>query len=111
ITSGVERGLRMGRTDVAFEEAAQNVAEQLKLRMFPIKKLVNIQPDKEVGNIPFLSKVDVAVGVSEVVNIQPDKIVRSATPTFVPAATLYSNEAFNRTSTPEEPKHALDVSS
>ncbi|GJV63862.1 hypothetical protein Tco_1474690 [Tanacetum coccineum] len=74
----------MGRTDVAFEEAAQNVSNK---------------------------EVDVAVGVSEVVNIQPDKIVRSATPTFVPAATLYSNEAFNRTSTPEEPEHALDVSS
>ncbi|GKG27720.1 hypothetical protein Tco_0406047, partial [Tanacetum coccineum] len=80
--------------------------------MLHLRKLLRMFPTAFPStNFPFLSKVDVAVGVSEVVNIQPDKIVRSATPTFVPAATLYSNEAFNRTSTPEEPKHALDVSS
>ncbi|GJV01747.1 hypothetical protein Tco_1335316 [Tanacetum coccineum] len=108
ITSGVERGLRMGRTDVAFEEAAQNVSNFFVGAQAEFDKAVTAFPST---NFPFLSKVVVAVGVSEVVNIQPDKIVRSATPAFVLAATLYSNEAFNRTSTPEEPEHALDVSS
>nr|GEU29961.1 hypothetical protein [Tanacetum cinerariifolium] len=63
-------------------------------------------------NFPFQSKVAAAVesALSEVVNIQPDKIVHSATPASVPASTLYANESLKRTSTPEEPEHAPDVS-
>ncbi|GJU45234.1 hypothetical protein Tco_1202500 [Tanacetum coccineum] len=110
ITSGVERGLLMGRTDAAFEEAAQNVSNFFIGSQAEFDKAVAAFPST---NFHFLSKVAATArgALSEVVNIQPDKIVCSATPASVLAATLSANEALNCSSTPEEPEHAHDVSS
>nr|GEW80779.1 hypothetical protein [Tanacetum cinerariifolium] len=108
ITSSVERGLRIGRTDAAFEEAAQNVSNFFVSAQAEFDKVVAAFPST---NFPFLSKVVVAAvgSLLEVVNIQPDKIVCSATPSSVPATPLSANEALSPSSTPKDSQHALDV--
>ncbi|GJX37306.1 hypothetical protein Tco_0250609 [Tanacetum coccineum] len=83
ITFGVERGLRMGRTDAEFN------------------KVVAALPS---AYFPFLAKIAEVASSSlpKVASIQPDKIVHSVVPFFVLATSLPINEAFGRTSTPKE---------
>ncbi|GKC10616.1 hypothetical protein Tco_1007398 [Tanacetum coccineum] len=75
ITSWVERGLRMGRTDAQFEEASQNVYNFF------------------LGAETEFNKA--------IVNIQPDKLARSAAPASVPATSSVVDKTFGWTSAPE----------
>ncbi|GKB28389.1 hypothetical protein Tco_0867790 [Tanacetum coccineum] len=113
ITSGVKRGLPMGRTDTEFEEASHNV--------FNFFLGVKADFNKALAALPstdflFLTKVAEAAegSISNVVNIQPDKIVRSAVPASTLATSLLVGEPFGWTSDPKEselPRLALPVSS
>ncbi|GJR95243.1 hypothetical protein Tco_0267417 [Tanacetum coccineum] len=67
ITSGVERGLWMGRTDAQFEEASRNDSRSIR-RCF-----------------------------SEIVNIQPDKLTLSVVPASVPAFSFVVDKTFGWT--------------
>ncbi|GJW36856.1 hypothetical protein Tco_0059776, partial [Tanacetum coccineum] len=79
ITFGVERGLRMGRTDAGFEEASQNVLNFFVGAQAEFDKAVAAFPSTR---FPFLDKIIVAAGgaLPDVANIQPDRISRLTTP-------------------------------
>ncbi|GKE80913.1 hypothetical protein Tco_1550913, partial [Tanacetum coccineum] len=90
INYGVERGLRMGRTDVEFEAAVQKVSNfHAGAKADFDKALV----DFSITLFPFLSKIIAASGgtLSDVAQILPDKFVRSATSVFVAPSNV--NEA------------------
>ncbi|GJX40318.1 hypothetical protein Tco_0255308 [Tanacetum coccineum] len=113
ITSGVKRGLPMGRTDTEFEEASHNVFNFFLGVKADFNKAVAAPPSTD---FLFLTKVAEAVegSLSNVVNIQPDKIVRSAVPASTLATSLLVGEPFGWTSDPKEselPRLALPVSS
>nr|GEV79260.1 hypothetical protein [Tanacetum cinerariifolium] len=78
ITSGVERGLHMGRTDVEFKVAAQNVSNFFVGVEAEFNKALDMFPSTL---FPFLNKVDAAFGgaLSKVSKILPDKIAQPAT--------------------------------
>ncbi|GJT47941.1 hypothetical protein Tco_0974098 [Tanacetum coccineum] len=97
ITSMVERGLRMGRTDAEFEQASHNVSNFFLGVEAKFNKVVAALP---FISFPFLVKIAEAAegALSEVVNVQPDKIVRSAVPTSVPAMFFAAGETFGWTS-------------
>nr|GEX42485.1 hypothetical protein [Tanacetum cinerariifolium] len=94
ITSGVERGLYLGRTNVEFEAAAQNVSNFFVGAEVKFNKALAAFPSTQ---FPFLGKVTaVAEGaLSEVVKILPDKIVHSTT--HAPTASLATSEVLNQT--------------
>ncbi|GJY49445.1 hypothetical protein Tco_0439401 [Tanacetum coccineum] len=90
INYGVERGLRMGRTDVEFEAAVQKVSNfHAGAKADFDKALV----DFPTTPFPFLSKIAAASGgtLSDVAQILPDKFVRSATSVSVAPSSV--NEA------------------
>ncbi|GKE12996.1 hypothetical protein Tco_1416547 [Tanacetum coccineum] len=94
ITSGVERGLRMGRTDAEFEVAAQNVSNFFVGAKAEFNKALAVFPSTL---FPFLKKVDAAFrsALLKVSKILPDKIARPATsvPSVAPATCEASNQA------------------
>ncbi|GKE29198.1 hypothetical protein Tco_1444582, partial [Tanacetum coccineum] len=90
INYGVNRGLRMGRTDVEFEAAVQQVSNfHAGVKADFDKALV----DFHTTPFPFLSKIAAAFGgtLFDVAQILPDKFIRSATSVFV--APFSVNEA------------------
>ncbi|GKD48570.1 hypothetical protein Tco_1277546 [Tanacetum coccineum] len=90
INYGVERGLRMGRTDADFEAAARKVSNfHIGVEADFNKALVAFPTTL----FPFLGKVVAAAGgaLFEVIQILQDKLARSATPT--PIAPPIVNEA------------------
>ncbi|GKD19149.1 hypothetical protein Tco_1208307 [Tanacetum coccineum] len=90
IDYGVERGLRMGRTDVEFEVAVQIVSNfHAGAKADFDKALV----DFPTTPFPFLSKITAASGgtLSDVAQYLPDKFVRSATSVSVAPSSV--NEA------------------
>ncbi|GKD28885.1 hypothetical protein Tco_1239663 [Tanacetum coccineum] len=93
VTSGVERGLRIGRTDVEFEEASQNVSNLFLGVQAEFDKVVAALP---FTHFPFLAKIsDVAkISLSEVASIQPDKIVRLVVPASTPSMSSPVGETF-----------------
>ncbi|GKA02059.1 hypothetical protein Tco_0674724 [Tanacetum coccineum] len=97
ITSMVERGLRMGRTDAKFEQASQNVSNFFLGAKVEFNKAVAALP---FISFPFLVKIAKATegALSEVVNVQPDKIVRLVVPTSVLAMFFPAGETFGWTS-------------
>ncbi|GJQ95494.1 hypothetical protein Tco_0006633, partial [Tanacetum coccineum] len=90
INYGVERGLRMGRTDVEFEAAAQKVSNFHVGAKADFDKALD---DFPTTPFPFLSKIAAASegSLSDVAQILPDKFVRSAT--SIVAAPSSANEA------------------
>ncbi|GJW57857.1 hypothetical protein Tco_0104588 [Tanacetum coccineum] len=97
ITSMVERGLHMGRTDAEFEQASHNVSNFFLGVEAKFNKVVAALP---FISFPFLVKIAEAAegALLEVVNVQPDKIVRSAVPTSVPAMFFPTGKTFGWTS-------------
>ncbi|GKD02880.1 hypothetical protein Tco_1177854 [Tanacetum coccineum] len=93
VTSGVERGLRMGRTDVKFEEASQNVSNLFLGVQAEFDKVVAAFP---FTHFPFLAKIsDVAkISLSEVASIQPNKIVCLVVPASTPSMSSPVGETF-----------------
>ncbi|GKA87374.1 hypothetical protein Tco_0809138 [Tanacetum coccineum] len=85
INYGVERGLRIRRTDVEFEAAVQKV--------FNFHVGAKALDDFPTTPFPFLSKIAAASegSLSDVAQIMPDKFVRSAT--SVATAPSSANEA------------------
>ncbi|GJZ47851.1 hypothetical protein Tco_0601683 [Tanacetum coccineum] len=78
INYGVERGLRMGRTDADFEMAVQKVSNfQVGAKVDFDKALVGFPTTP----FPFLGKVATAAGgtLSDVAHILPDKLARLST--------------------------------
>ncbi|GJY87313.1 hypothetical protein Tco_0501941, partial [Tanacetum coccineum] len=90
INYGVERGLRIGRTDVEFEAAVQKVSNFHEGAKADFDKAV---VDFPTTPFPFLSKIVAASGgtLSDVAQILPDKFVRSATSVSVAPSSV--NEA------------------
>ncbi|GKB14827.1 hypothetical protein Tco_0848750 [Tanacetum coccineum] len=79
INYGVEKGLRMGRTDVEFEAVAHKVSNfHVGAKADFDKALI----DFPTTPFPFLSKIIAASEgtLSEVTQVLPDKHIRSATP-------------------------------
>ncbi|GJT56657.1 hypothetical protein Tco_0991711 [Tanacetum coccineum] len=79
INYGVEKGLRMGRTDVEFEAVAHKVSNfHVGTKAVFDKALI----DFPTTPFPFLSKIIAASEgtLSEVTQVLPDKHIRSATP-------------------------------
>ncbi|GJY61263.1 hypothetical protein Tco_0461920 [Tanacetum coccineum] len=113
ITSGVERGLRMGRTDVGFEEAAQNVSN------FFVG--TEAEFNKAVADLPsikflFLAKIAEASegALSEIANIQPNKLPSPTAPASASATNSTVAKTFGWTSAQEGselPRLGPDVSS
>ncbi|GJS83314.1 hypothetical protein Tco_0749855 [Tanacetum coccineum] len=93
INYGVERGLRIGRTDVEFEAAIQKVSN---FHVGAKADFDKTPDDFPTAPFPFLSKIDAASegSLSNVVQILPDKFVRSAT--SVAAAPSSANEALKQ---------------
>ncbi|GJY79044.1 hypothetical protein Tco_0484845 [Tanacetum coccineum] len=93
INYGIERGLRMGRTNTDFEMAVQKVSNfQVAAKADFDKSLV----DFPTTPFPFLGKVVAAAGgtLSDVAQILQDKFARSAT--LVSTAPSGVNEAPNQ---------------
>ncbi|GJV51128.1 hypothetical protein Tco_1446869 [Tanacetum coccineum] len=93
INYGVKRGLRMGRTDVEFEAAVQQVSNfRAGVKADFDKALV----DFPTTPFPFLSKIAATFGgtLFDVAQILPDKFIRSATSVFV--APFIVNEALEQ---------------
>ncbi|GJS86689.1 hypothetical protein Tco_0769325 [Tanacetum coccineum] len=90
INYGVERGLRMGRTDVEFEAAVQKVSNFHEGAKADFDKALI---DFPTTHFPFLSKIAAASGgtLSDVAQILLDKFVRSATSVSVAPSSV--NEA------------------
>ncbi|GKD78319.1 hypothetical protein Tco_1340940, partial [Tanacetum coccineum] len=111
ITSGVERGLCMRRTDAGFEEAAQNVSNFF----VGAKEEFN----KAVADLPFIEFLFLAkmAEASEgsllaIANIQPNKLPRPTTHASATSAAV--TKTFGWTFTPEGfelPGSGPDVSS
>ncbi|GKC33330.1 hypothetical protein Tco_1040624 [Tanacetum coccineum] len=82
INYGVERGLRMGRTDVEFEAAIQKVSNFYVGAKADFDKAV---VDFPTTPFPFLNKIITASRgtLSEVTQVFPDKHIRSVTPSSV----------------------------
>ncbi|GJZ93846.1 hypothetical protein Tco_0666049 [Tanacetum coccineum] len=93
ITSRVERGLRMGRTNFEFKEASQKVSNFLLGAEVEFNKVVVALPSI---SFHFLTKIANAAGgaLSDVVNVQPDKIVRSTVNAHAPVTSLPTGETF-----------------
>ncbi|GKB35122.1 hypothetical protein Tco_0880064 [Tanacetum coccineum] len=103
INYGIERGLRMGRTDVEFEVASQKVSNfHVGAKADFDKALV----DFPSTSFPFLGKIIAVAGgtLPEVTQVLPDKHIRSVT--SVPVAPPIANEDANQV--PLE--HAFDDS-
>ncbi|GJS13020.1 hypothetical protein Tco_0407492 [Tanacetum coccineum] len=93
INYSVERGLRMGRTDVEFKAAVQKVSNFHVGAKADFDKALD---DFPTTLFPFLSKIVAASegSLSNVAQILPDKFVRSAT--SVAAAPSSANEALKQ---------------
>nr|GEU56883.1 hypothetical protein [Tanacetum cinerariifolium] len=93
INYGVEKGLRMGRTDAEFEVAAQKVSNfHIGAKADFDRALV----DFPTTPFPFLGKIVAGAGGThfEVIQVLPDKHSRS--PTSVPVAPPIANEDANQ---------------
>ncbi|GJX17885.1 hypothetical protein Tco_0218717, partial [Tanacetum coccineum] len=108
ITSGVERGLRMGRTDAGFEEASQNVLNFFVGAQAEFDKAVAAFPSTR---FPFLDKIIVAAGgaLPDVANVQPDRIARLTTPAIAIPSSV--SKVLDQSSNPKDTPCAPDTTS
>nr|GEU85287.1 hypothetical protein [Tanacetum cinerariifolium] len=101
ITSGVERGLRMGCFDVEFQDTFPKVSNFILGAKAEFK---NANDDLPFTHFPFLAKIFEAADstLSKVVSIQPDKLAHPAVSTSVPATSSLADKMFGWTSTPKD---------
>ncbi|GJZ57628.1 hypothetical protein Tco_0613122 [Tanacetum coccineum] len=112
ISVGVERGLRMGRTDEEFRGLSQRVAGFIPDAKEKFDRVIAAFPDT---TFPFLDKVSQhsQSSLQDIARLEPDRVTPSSQPSSATASlrtntharhSTSSSETFGHTSTPEHLK-------